>query len=396
MDKKASTMNQLLNPAMKDLEDQIASMKFEGKSRKELTFHVARHLSMQGINPTVEKVRNVTGQGSTSDIAKDLKEYRDELAKSLRHRSLKVSMPDEYLGLVETMIEQIWEGATDISEKQFDKQRSEIEAELSTAARLVETTKALHQAEISNSQALKEELASERQKREEVEQKIAGLTAERDQLAQSVVEWQANSEAERQTREKEREQAGREMDAMRQAHQRSMEQAEGDRKYVMLQLDMAREAERGLRAQLLQAENDRIHTNERQRIEVNNLRDKNGALSLEIGELRGELKATTASNEEYKTKIEALYSKLDELSKSRAEEAEREMQASAVEKILIEARNAPHVFEVTDNKGYEVKAEFNPDKKKPDVWLEDENDKVIGQRFQSVAALDKYCLTLNE
>lgn len=396
MDKKASTMNQLLNPAMKNLEEQIASMKFDGKCRKELTFHVARHLSMQGINPTVEKVRNVTGQGSTSDIARDLKEYRDELAKSLRHRSLKVSLPDEYLGLVETMIEQIWEGATDISEKQFDKQRAEIEAKLSTAARLVETTKTLHQAEIANSQALKQELATERQKREEVEQKIAGLMAERDQLAQSVTQWQANTEAERQTRETEREQASREMDAMRQAHQRSMEQAEGDRKYVMLQLDMAREAERGLRAQLLQAENDRIHTNERQRIEVNNLRDKNGALSLQIGELRGELKATTASNEEYKTKIETLYSKLDELNKSRAEEAERDMQASAVEKILIEARNAPNVFEVTDNKGYEVKAEFNPDKKKPDVWLEDENGKVIGQRFQSVAPLDKYCLSLNE
>ncbi|WP_334189400.1 DNA-binding protein [Noviherbaspirillum sp.] len=387
---------QLTDELRQELQEKVGRMKLEGARRKELTRHVAMQLSFKGYKPSVCIVRDITQQGSLTDISRDLTELREEIGKALSRRTLKTSMPESYLQMVEQTIEQLWTGAVDTASKALEAEQIAAGKLRDDALREVETIQALRAEELLHRQALQQALDDERRRSSDAEQQAAALQAQCRELAESVARWQANTETERRLRTEEHQRFSTELELMRQEHGRALEQAEGNRRYVLLQLDTAREAERNLRERVRQVEDDRTAQEQRTRVELNHLRDRNGAMSLQLGELKGELKAKETHLAEANKRIADLESRLDSeriALSARNDDMLQDLRAAALGGLLSAVRNAPHVFQLCDEINYQVRVELE-ENGKPLLWLEDEGGNRIGSTSASVNDLDAKCQQL--
>lgn len=166
----------------------------------------------------------------------------------------------------------------------FGTERELIEADRDSAN---DARRAL-QAELEQSQIAGATLALEL---EAQSQALAGL---RQQLAELATALElANSQAqEARTRLDGQKQAHAsefsaltaEIDKIRVSHDRALTKSDGDRNFVMLQLDAARTVERDLREQLKRVLGEKDIAEERHRRDVNNLRDAHGAAVLSAAE----------------------------------------------------------------------------------------------------------------
>lgn len=79
-------------------------------------------LLSQGINPSVQKIRDLLGTGSNTTIAEHLSQWRDEHAQKTVHH-LPATMPKELISAVEVL----WQAAMEQSENQLAAYRTEID-----------------------------------------------------------------------------------------------------------------------------------------------------------------------------------------------------------------------------------------------------------------------------
>lgn len=81
-------------------------------------------LLSQGINPSVQKIRDLLGTGSNTTLAEHLNQWREEHAQKIVHH-LPATMPKELISAVEVL----WQAAVEQSENQLATYKTELDSQ---------------------------------------------------------------------------------------------------------------------------------------------------------------------------------------------------------------------------------------------------------------------------
>jgi chromosome segregation ATPase len=378
---------QIAEDMRQHLTAKVDDMKLDGASRKELSRFVAVQLSLKGYKPSVAMVRDITQQGSMTDISRDLAEIREEIGKALNRRTLKTAIPESFQGLAEELLDRLWQGAMDHAIGEFDAERRELAREREEIQAALRNEQALRAEVIRRVEQLQEEVAGERAARNAAEQDVAALQARCEELESTVLVWKETTEAERRQRAEEAARFSRELQATREEYARALEQAEGNRRYVLIQLDATRDAERTARDRIKDIEADRTTVERRYRTEVDELRNKTTEQSLQIGELRGELRAREAQIDESQLKIKELEAKLAVEQTNALGAARRQV----LESTMLAARYAPEVRQLCELENCATKGESDPTTGQPLIWLEDKSGRRLNDPASSAEELVNFC-----
>jgi chromosome segregation ATPase len=340
-------------------------------------------------------VRSITQQGSNNDIAKDLEAFRTDVAATIERRSMKSDVPEAFLGLAEKLVDQLWTGAIEQARAELEDERRTVHAERDAALAEADRTGALLQAAKDDQSAmqarhdrqmreLQARLDEQVQATQDALSQVAGLTARAGELEESVREWQQNTESERAAREAQERRFTEEMAAQRQQHEKASQDAEGTRKHILLQLDQARTTERDLRDQLRDARAELHLQAERFGIERGELQRRAEDSAAKAAVLTGENRAQATFAENLKTRIRELEQLLFDRS------AEHSSAAGSIQEKIKEARFSPNIREYCDSYAASVKGEVNQSTGATEVWIENDEGEVIGQKFSVISEMDSH------
>ena len=369
------------------------AMRIEGASRAELSRHVALALAQQGIRPSVQIVRGITNLGSNDAIAKDIKGVLEEVGRVMQRRGMKSLVPESVMVVAEDLIDKIWTAAVDQARNEFDAERADVYKVRDQAIQDMAIVNGQLDAALKDKDAALFLVEAERKAKDQAHDQIARLETRIQEADETRARMEQDLQHERAERARESEQFSRDLEATHSAHKRELDVADGNRKYVMLQLDTARGSERELAERLKSLQQDKERQDQQNRIEINNLRDKAGELRQAIGQLEGQL---TAKNSE----ISRATSRIDELQQhlvSQAAEVEAknalvlQEQQALVEKSLTQAKNSPHVFEFCEEREHEVLCLFDIHTDSIQFWLATDTGERAAGPFMSVKELNIFC-----
>lgn len=108
------------------------------KNTRELVQEAADMLTKQGINPTVERVRNITGQGSATTIGDELRNWRKKQLDT--QRSNDSPLPHFLIKANRVMLEQ----AESAAMEQFSEERAGYSNEIDSLRDAIEKSENLH------------------------------------------------------------------------------------------------------------------------------------------------------------------------------------------------------------------------------------------------------------
>ena len=119
-------------------------------SRAEKTRAVAAWLFFEaGEYPSVQRVREITGQGSTTDIARDLRMFWDDVRSRMKVRLTSPDLPQDIVDHVGTFLTSVW----DLAQKKADEGLSEARAEMTRREAEIRQQLLQEQANSASSQA---------------------------------------------------------------------------------------------------------------------------------------------------------------------------------------------------------------------------------------------------
>lgn len=369
-------------------------MKAEGAGREELSRFVCFSLAQAGINPTVAVVRNITNLGSNDAIAKDIQKARNELGTVMQRRVLKTQVPEPLMVLVEDLLDKLWLGAMDQARTEFNAEREVVYQERDAAFQEVQITNSVRDGLLADKESLLSGIAQERLEKQTAIERVATLDSQLTEQAVALHGLQADIRHERAERTKERAQFSSDLQATRESHQRALNSAEGDRKYVMVQLDGARENERSLNERVKSLENDKFLMSQQSRQDINNLRDRLGVATLAKGQLQGELKGKEDEIVRQSNRIqelEALVVSEAADAADRARQAVTKAETALLDKHLADARNDPHIFEYCDLFDATLDAALNPDDGQIELWILNDQQVRMSDAFPSPGHLKDFC-----
>jgi chromosome segregation ATPase len=265
-------------------------------TRQEKTREVAYTLFFRhNIFPSAAAVREITDHGSLNDIQSDLREFWDDIRSRNTSRMNLPSMPDDVSRGFSELFAKMWDLALAQAQDMLQDERLEIEASVSKIRMEIEDAQREQRFAEERRNAVIEELQSERVQREEAEQSVAALQANIVGLNRSIDDWMILANDRKQELETGITKFLSEIDAIRKAHARDLEVIEGEKHFAMLQIDNARTQVSDLKNQITTIRADNEIELAMYRKGNNELREKNGTLMLEIGEMRGRLASTIRS-----------------------------------------------------------------------------------------------------
>jgi predicted nucleic acid-binding Zn-ribbon protein len=281
-----------MNDIEKQTEDTIraalAPRLAAAKTRHEKTRETATLLFFQyGIYPSAKVVHGYTQHGSMTDINTDLREFWNDLRERSRVKIEAPMFPDAVTAMFSDALAKVWELAMDKAHAALDGERQEAADQVAQAQRDAYEAQRMRQIAESDAQSREYELRQERNRREVAEKKIDVQAAEIDALQSSLVQWQAQAEAEAQARKAALEQFSRDLESERAARQRDNEMFEGEIKFAKMQIEAARSTERDLREQIKEDKASKDVELAAYRQRASRAEDALGAARIELAEIKG-------------------------------------------------------------------------------------------------------------
>lgn len=256
--------------------------------RKEKSRQAASLLFFEhGIYPSAKVVLSYTQQGSLTDINRDLHEFWHDLRDKARVKLDAPYLPQELLENFANALAGLWDQAVANSTATFDAERLQAETEVDRAQRKMAEAEQLASSMLERAQASEAELRQERERRENAEKRVEGQISEIEALQSSLTKWQQQAESEARARQEAEQRFSRDLEAERTLRQHESERYDGEMKFVKLQIDSARNAERELRDQLKAVNEHKDAELSAYRQRANNAADLVATIKLELAEVRG-------------------------------------------------------------------------------------------------------------
>ena len=297
-----------------------------GATRQEKTKLAARILFLDfGIYPSAKVVREFTGQGSLTDISRDLQHFWDELRKHMR---MKLEVPEAPVALRAAFGEalgKLWALSCEHADKRMEIFRRECQEQVDAAQMALEAacssrTEAWAQVDTHKSQlvAMQERLDAAEKRAEAQAAEIGGLEAQ-------VEGWKRQAEADAAARKQSEEKFMAELENERIERRTDAKRFEGEINFAKRQIEAARQVEKDVREQL-QAEK----TNKD--IELATYRQRMNKAEESVVALRAENAEVVSQKGWLEKKVEELQERVKELAKAGSAKAPRAPRRAALKR----------------------------------------------------------------
>ena len=254
-----------------------------------------------GEHPSVQRVRELTGLGSTSDIARDLRQFWEEVRKRLHGRIHSPDLPDAVVEYVNAFVDEVWVLALDRAQGSLDKERQRIQSDLAQAHAQILQAQADAQAQRDMVSHLQDRLKTAQSQQESDANAIGALRAEKEALERAAQTALEQHQSDLVQRDELITALRAEQERMVQAQKQQMEVSAGEIRFAKLQIENARGEARHWKAEFERERNDstvRLSILE-QRLSAE--RESSGSSQMraeqsekEVAQLRGQLAALRA------------------------------------------------------------------------------------------------------
>ncbi len=268
-------------------------------NRTDKTRAVAAYLFLEmGEHPSAAKVREYTGQGSLSDINRDLQEFWRVLRAKLAARLTSPDLPQPVVDLLGQFASEVWSLSLDQAHHALDDDREQAQQAVAEARQ--ETMRAQAQAQAAQHRVAVVE--AELVRRDELAHQAAAVNAAMEErcggLEAGLAEARERLDAEVQARAADADAAQRESQAERDARARDRDVFDGEIKFAKNQIESARGEARHWKAEFERLRSEQTVETATLRATVSRLREDLGARTLaerdlaeRVGELQGQLRA---------------------------------------------------------------------------------------------------------
>jgi hypothetical protein len=193
-----------------------------------------------GEHPSVQRVRELTGLGSTSDIARDLRQFWQDIRSRVKSRIDAPDLPDAVVEKVSGFISDVWSLSLEKAAETFEQERRSIQSDLAKARTDILQSQADAQAHRDLSDHLQARLDAIQSQQEADAQRMGSLQAElqaEKDAAQQLREQHAQELAQRDAA---MQSLRADMDKMLESQRQQIEAAAGEVRFAKLQIENAR------------------------------------------------------------------------------------------------------------------------------------------------------------
>lgn len=263
------------------------------RHRRDKTYLVADHLFFEkSIYPSAALVRSVTQQGSLTDINQDLHHFWADVRKQSKPAAPPVpGLPEHLASAFGPAIESMWTAALAAASASFDSVKNSYSASIDDAKRAVEVHRTLLVQANERIATLERQLEEGRALAATITDQLAQLRAElaasEDRSRRLVAERQASDDARAQLQTL----LADGLESLRKSSDKATDSFQGELRFLKLQLDAARSAERDLREQVQNARQSVSLELQILRQQNNGLLETNGRLNLHNQDLTQQLAA---------------------------------------------------------------------------------------------------------
>lgn len=254
-----------------------------------------------GEHPSVQRVRELTGLGSTSDIARDLRQFWEEVRKRLHGRIHSPDLPDAVVEQVSAFVDEVWRLALDRAHGALDEERQRIQSDLSQAHAQLLQAQSDTQAQRDMVSHLQDRLKAAQAQQESDANAIGALRAEKEALERAAKTAQEQHQSDLVQRDEVIAALRDEQARAAQVQQQQMETSAGEIRFAKLQIENARGEARHWKSEFERERNDstvRLSILEQR---LSSERESSGAAQMraeqaekEVAQLRGQLAALRA------------------------------------------------------------------------------------------------------
>lgn len=268
-------------------------------NRADKTRAVAAYIFLEmGEHPSAARVREYTGQGSLTDINRDLQEFWRSLRAKLSTRLTSPDLPQPVVDLLGQFASEVWSLSLDQAHHALDDDREQAQQAVAEAHQ--ETMRAQAQAQAAQGRvtAVEAELVRRDTQAQQAAAEAAALTERCAGLEVALDEARARLDAEVQARAADADAAQRESQAERDARARDRDVFDGEIRFAKNQIDVARGEARHWKGEFERLRAEQTVETATLRATVSRLREDLGARTLaerdlaeRVGELQGQLRA---------------------------------------------------------------------------------------------------------
>lgn len=194
----------------------------------------------KGEHPSVQRVRELTGIGSASDIARDLREFWQDVRSRLKSRIASPDLPQSVVDHVGDFVAEIWDLALDRAHATLAAERAALQSELTQARSAVLQAQADAQAQKDLVGHLQTRVDTAMAQQESEAAVHGALTAELEAVKAALADATDRHAAELLQREATTTALRADMREQAQAQQRQAEVFEGELRFAKLQIENAR------------------------------------------------------------------------------------------------------------------------------------------------------------
>lgn len=268
-------------------------------SRADKTRAVAAYLFLEmGEHPSAAKVREHTGQGSLSDINRDLQEFWRVLRAKLATRLTSPDLPQPVVDLLGQFASEVWALSLDQANRALDSDRQQAQQSVSEARQQAMQAEAHAHAAQARVTAVEAELAARDEQARQAAAEQAALAERCEALDAALADARASLDAEVRERAADAEAAKRGMETERDARGRDRDVFDGEIKFAKNQIESARGEARHWKSEFDRVRSEHTVELATLRAAVTRLREDLGAKTLaerdlaeRVGELQGQLRA---------------------------------------------------------------------------------------------------------
>ncbi len=268
-------------------------------NRADKTRAVAAYLFLEmGEHPSAARVREYTGQGSLTDINRDLQEFWRMLRAKLSARLTSPDLPQPVVDLLGQFASEVWSLSLDQANRALDADREAAQQAIAEARQHAMQAEAHAQAAQQRVAAVEAELARRDEQAQQAAAEAAALTERCAGLEAALGESRARLDAEAQARAADADAAAREVQAERDARARDRDVFDGEIRFAKNQIETARSEGRHWKSEFERLRSEQTVEAATLRATVSRLREELGARTLaerdlaeRVGELQGQLRA---------------------------------------------------------------------------------------------------------
>lgn len=268
-------------------------------SRADKTRAVASYVFLEmGEHPSAARVREYTGQGSLSDINRDLQEFWRVLRAKLATRLTSPDLPQPVVDLLGQFSSEVWSLSLDQANRALDADREAAQQSVSEARQQAMQAEAHAHAAQARVTAVEAELVARDEQARQAAAEQAALAERCEALEAALADTRARLDAEVQARAADAEAAKREMATERAARTRDRDVFDGEIRFAKNQIEVSRNDARHWKSEFDRIRSEHTLSSATMQATINRLREELGVktvaerdLAERVGELQGQLRA---------------------------------------------------------------------------------------------------------